>query len=129
MGVEQIVLIVHVLAALGIIGLILIQQGKGADAGASFGSGASQTVFGSGGSGNFLTKGTALLATVFFITSFGLAIFAKEKASIDVNTSLPSAEIIEAQVEGAQRAAVGDEVPVLDATDIPAVPGEEDIPQ
>ncbi|MFK8018434.1 MAG: preprotein translocase subunit SecG [Pseudomonadales bacterium] len=130
MGVEQIVLIVHVLAALGIIGLILIQQGKGADAGASFGSGASQTVFGSGGSGNFLTKGTALLATVFFITSFGLAIFAKEKASIDVNTSLPSAEIIEAQVEGAQRAAAaGDEVPVLDTTDIPAVPGEEDIPQ
>lgn len=136
MGLEQIVLIAHVLAALGIIALILIQQGKGADAGASFGSGASQTVFGSGGSGNFLTKSTALLATLFFCTSFGLAIFAKEKAGIDVNTALPSADAIEAQLEQAQQAIVADdEVPVLDAGDIPteAAVGEmatdDDIPK
>lgn len=78
---EQLILIVHVLAALGIVGLILLQQGKGADMGASFGSGASQTLFGSGGGGNVLTRGTAMLATLFFATSFGLAIVAKDKAS------------------------------------------------
>lgn len=78
---EQLILIVHVLAALGIIGLILLQQGKGADMGASFGAGASQTLFGSGGGGNVLTRSTAMLAILFFATSFGLAVVAKDKAS------------------------------------------------
>ncbi|MFK7730869.1 MAG: preprotein translocase subunit SecG [Pseudomonadales bacterium] len=134
MGVEQIVLIVHVMAAIGIVALILIQQGKGADAGASFGSGASQTVFGSGGSGNFLTKSTAMLATLFFATSFALAIYAKDKANIDVDTGLPSAEAIEAQAEQAVESIVDDEVPVLDASDIPSsltddMPADSDIPE
>ena len=62
---EKIVLIVHMLVAFGIIGLILMQQGKGAEAGASFGGGASQTVFGSSGSGNFFSRATAILATIF----------------------------------------------------------------
>jgi preprotein translocase subunit SecG len=90
---EQLILIVHVLAALGIIGLILLQQGKGADMGASFGSGASQTLFGSGGGGNVLTRGTAMLATLFFATSFGLAIVAKDKAGQlgDVDVLAPAA--------------------------------------
>lgn len=73
---NQILLIVHVVVCLGIIGLVLIQHGKGADAGAAFGSGASGTVFGSGGSGSFLTRLTAVFATGFFITSLALAIFA-----------------------------------------------------
>lgn len=77
---EQLIIAVHVILAIGIIGFILIQRGKGADAGASFGSGASQTVFGSSGSGNFLSRTTAVLATGFFITSFALAYVAKEKA-------------------------------------------------
>ena len=55
------------------IGLVLLQQGKGAEAGASFGGGASQTIFGSSGSGNFMTRMTAIFATVFFLTSLGLA--------------------------------------------------------
>ncbi|MCV6615366.1 MAG: preprotein translocase subunit SecG [Cellvibrionaceae bacterium] len=80
---EKIILIVHMLTALGIIGLILLQQGKGAEAGASFGGGASQTVFGSSGSGNFFSRTTAILATVFFVTSFGLAVVAKQNASVD----------------------------------------------
>ena len=63
---ESIILIVHVLASVGVIGLILLQQGKGAETGASFGSGASQTVFGSQGSATFMSRTTALLATVFF---------------------------------------------------------------
>ena len=74
---EALVLVVHVLAAVAIIGLVLIQQGKGADAGASFGGGASQTVFGSQGGGSFFGKLTAVFALVFFITSFGLAFFCK----------------------------------------------------
>ena len=80
---EQIILIVHVLAGLAIIGLILVQQGKGADMGASFGSGASQTLFGSSGSGNALTRATAVLATLFFITSLSLAYVAKQRSGID----------------------------------------------
>ncbi|HET8883564.1 MAG TPA: preprotein translocase subunit SecG [Solimonas sp.] len=68
-----ILVIVQVLAAVALIGLILIQHGKGADAGAAFGSGASGTVFGSRGSANFLSRSTAWLATVFFIVSLALA--------------------------------------------------------
>ncbi|MDE1309182.1 preprotein translocase subunit SecG [Vibrio aestuarianus subsp. cardii] len=67
-----VLLVIYLLAALGIIGLVLIQQGKGADMGASFGAGASNTVFGAGGSGNFLTRMTAIFATVFFIFSLAL---------------------------------------------------------
>ncbi|OZT82396.1 preprotein translocase subunit SecG, partial [Vibrio sp. 03_296] len=62
----SVLLVIYLLAALGVIGLVLIQQGKGADMGASFGAGASNTVFGASGSGNFLTRTTAILATVFF---------------------------------------------------------------
>ena len=82
---ETVILIVHVLVALGLIGLIMLQQGKGADAGASFGGGASQTVFGSSGSGNFLSRTTAILATVFFVTSVTLAMLAKDKADALAN--------------------------------------------
>lgn len=67
-----VLLVIYLLAAVGIIGLVLIQQGKGADMGASFGAGASNTVFGAGGSGNFLTRMTALFATAFFVISLVL---------------------------------------------------------
>ena len=73
---ETILLSVHVLLGVAVIGLVLIQQGKGADAGASFGGGASQTVFGSAGSGSFLVKLTAGLSALFFITSLTLAVIA-----------------------------------------------------
>ena len=79
--IETLVLVVHVLAALAVIGLVLIQHGKGADMGSGFGSGASTTVFGSGGAGNFLTRTTTAVAIAFFLTSFGLAYFAKEKSA------------------------------------------------
>jgi preprotein translocase subunit SecG len=77
------ILVFHFIVAVSLIGLILLQQGKGAEAGASFGSGASQTVFGSGGSWNFFSKSTALLATVFFATSISLALIAKNSSVID----------------------------------------------
>ena len=88
---ENLILIVHVLLAVSVIALVLLQQGKGADMGASFGAGASQTVFGSGGSGNFMTRTTAVLATFFFVTSFALAIVAKDKSLIDANEGIPEA--------------------------------------
>ena len=74
-----VVLIVHVIAALGIIGLVLLQHGKGADMGAAFGSGSSGSLFGATGSANFLSRTTAVLATVFFLTSLGLAYLANER--------------------------------------------------
>ena len=78
---NQVILIVHVMAALGVVGLVLMQHGQGADAGASFGGGSSQTVFGSQGAGSFLTRATAVLATVFFITSLSLAYLSARQAS------------------------------------------------
>ena len=77
---ETAVVVIHLLMALGLIVLVLMQQGKGAEAGASFGSGASGTVFGSQGSATFLSRFTAILAAVFFATSLGLAYYAKDRA-------------------------------------------------
>ena len=76
---ETLLLVVHVVAALAIIGLVLLQHGKGADMGAAFGGGASGSVFGSTGSANFLSRATAILATVFFLTSMGLTWFYAHK--------------------------------------------------
>lgn len=78
---QTILLLIHVLIAIAVVGLVLLQHGKGADAGAAFGSGASQTVFGSQGSGSFLTRVTAILATVFFVTSLMLAYLSTEQVS------------------------------------------------
>jgi preprotein translocase subunit SecG len=76
---ETLVLVIHVLAALALVGLILLQHGKGADVGAAFGSGASGSLFGSSGSANFLSRTTAVLAIVFFVTSLGLTYFSTRK--------------------------------------------------
>jgi preprotein translocase subunit SecG len=116
---ETIVIVVHLLVALGIIGLILMQQGKGAEAGASFGGGASQTVFGSQGGSNFFAKATAILAFVFFATSFSLAIIAKEKTSINVVDGIPA--IVE-------QAAVESEIPVVPAQETTEKTLESELP-
>jgi preprotein translocase subunit SecG len=76
---EIALLVLHVIAALGIVGLVLLQHGKGADVGAAFGSGASGSVFGAAGSANFLSRATAVLALVFFLTSLGLTYFSVRK--------------------------------------------------
>jgi preprotein translocase subunit SecG len=73
---HTVLLIIHVLLAVSLIVLVLIQHGKGADAGAAFGSGASATVFGARGSSSFLTRATGILATLFFVTSLSLAYLA-----------------------------------------------------
>ena len=99
---QTLIVVIHVIVAIVIVGLVLLQQGKGADAGASFGAGASQTVFGASGSGNFLVKATTFAATIFFITSLSLAIFARNERSIDNNVGLPvlNQEILEENASG-----------------------------
>lgn len=118
---EKLVLIIHSLAALAIIGLILLQQGKGAAAGASFGGGASQTVFGSEGSGNFFTRATWIIATVFFCTSFGLAIIAKNHSKVATQgLVVPAAQ--QQEVPAASDVSTS-EVPAA-TSDIPAAQSE-----
>jgi preprotein translocase subunit SecG len=84
---ESLIIVVHVLSAVAITGLVLIQHGKGADMGASFGSGASQTIFGSVGTGNALTKSTTWMAVLFFITSLTLAVMARQQADQTIEGS------------------------------------------
>ena len=72
-------LVVHIAVALGVIGLVLVQHGKGADMGAAFGSGASGSLFGATGSANFLSRSTAALAAIFFVTSLALAYIQSNK--------------------------------------------------
>lgn len=76
----QIILIFHVLIAIGLVALVLLQHGKGADAGAAFGSGASSTVFGARGAASFLSRMTGILAAGFFLTSLTLAVLAARDA-------------------------------------------------
>jgi preprotein translocase subunit SecG len=123
---ESVVVVLHLLAALGVVVLVLLQQGKGADAGASFGAGASATVFGSQGSSTFLSRFTAILAAVFFASSLGLGYFAKEKAAALGSQGLPSPAVLEVP----QEQPVVSDVPVLesqtkaagDSADVPAAP-------
>ena len=77
---ETLILVLHVAAALCVIGLVLLQHGKGADMGAAFGSGSAGSLFGSSGSANFLSRTTAVIAAVFFLTSLGLTYVASHKA-------------------------------------------------
>ncbi|MEO8718259.1 MAG: preprotein translocase subunit SecG [Burkholderiales bacterium] len=80
------IVVAHVLIALSIIGLVLLQHGKGADMGSGFGGGASSSLFGATGSANFLSRATAVLATIFFLTSLGLAYLASEKPRAAAST-------------------------------------------
>ena len=72
---EPVILVVHLIIAAAVCGFVLMQHGKGADMGAAFGSGASGSLFGAVGSANFLSRTTAILATIFFLTSIGLTFF------------------------------------------------------
>ncbi len=103
---ELVVWILHVLVAVGIVALVLLQHGKGADMGAAFGSGASGSLFGAAGSANFLSRTTAILATMFFLTSLGLTYLAKQKAQSARVLPLP------AQTSTPQQPAEGGRQPV-----------------
>ncbi len=118
---ETILLVVHVFLSLTIIGLVLLQRGKGADAGAALGGGgASGTVFGAAGAANFLSRSTAILATGFFISSLTLAYLAsKHEAPASVTESVVSESVIQQAPADAV-----DEIPV----DVPVVESASDVP-
>ena len=122
---QTIIVVVHVITAIAIVGLVLLQQGKGADAGASFGAGASQTVFGSSGSGNFLVRATTVAAVIFFVTSLSLAIFARNNSGAGSTTGLPVVdpqlleETVSAQSDVPE---LEEEPPVSNQSDLPSLP-------
>jgi len=122
---QTLVVVVHVITAIVIVGLVLLQQGKGADAGASFGAGASQTVFGSSGSGNFLVRATTVAAVIFFVTSLSLAIFASNNAGVGSTIGLPvvDQELLEETISQQSDApALEEEQPVSSQSDVPSLP-------
>lgn len=123
---ETFILVVHILIALVIIGLIMLQQGKGAEMGASFGSGSSQTVFGAVGTGNFFSRLTAILVFVFFITSVSLAVIAKNKSKIDSHFLAPATETQPAAADALEQPAVAQ--PAAATPEAPAATDAEQKP-
>ena len=116
----QIVIVIHILLGIGIIGLVLMQQGKGADAGAAFGGGASGSVFGAQGAASFLSRTTAIFATMFFITSLGLAFlsgYQGKKSDIILDT--PAVKEQSSDVPLSQN--TGNDVPVAKLPEAPAI--------
>jgi preprotein translocase subunit SecG len=120
---QPLAVVVHVLLAFGIIALVLLQRGRGADAGAGFGAGASGTVFGARGSASFLSRTTAVLATLFFLSSLGLSYLFSHGA---VPTSVMDRVATEQAEAGAGTAATG--TPEVPATDVPAAPPAANVP-
>lgn len=113
----QVIIVVHVLLGLGVIGLVLMQQGKGADAGAAFGSGSSGSVFGAQGAASFLSRATAILATLFFTTSLGLAVLSGQQGK---TFDLMSAPEVEEDTSG-----IPDVNGSIDMNSIPSAPKSE----
>ncbi|MDP2056581.1 MAG: preprotein translocase subunit SecG [Thiobacillus sp.] len=114
---ETLFWVVHVIVAIMVIALVLLQHGKGADMGAAFGSGSSGSLFGATGSANFLSRSTAIMATLFFLTSMGLAYFGLQqhkpvsvldRAAVPATTSQPVAP---AQVPGQNSGSKAGDIP------------------
>jgi len=112
------ILVLQMLSAVGMIGLILVQHGKGADMGAAFGSGSSGSLFGASGSANFLSRTTAVLATVFFVCTLGLAYF----GNIRTSSSGASGSVLEGAASTAPAAAAS--VPVAPASGAALIPSK-----
>ena len=119
------VLIIHTLIALSIIGLVLLQRGKGADAGAAFGAGASGTVFGARGSGSFFSRATAILAATFFATSLTLAFMSSQRGTAP-ESLLESVPAAEAEQTLPEAAPADEETPVALPELEDTVPAEDD---
>lgn len=139
--IQTIALVVHVFLAIGVIGLVLIQHGKGAEAGAAFGAGASATVFGSKGSGSFLTRLTTMFALAFFCTSMLLFFLASQRSgssnsgigSVIDDVDVPTQQIESEQTDTPATDSIDSDVPAAPAAsddsaapsdDVPAVPAE-----
>jgi preprotein translocase subunit SecG len=127
----QVIIVVHVLLGLGVVGLVLMQQGKGADAGAAFGTGSSGSVFGAQGAASFLSRATAILATLFFMTSLGLAVLNGKQGAVHdlMNTPKVEQDTLGIPDVGGAKGAVG-VMPVPDqkAEEIPVASPESETP-
>lgn len=115
----QVLLVIHACVAAALIGLVLIQHGRGADMGAAFGGGASQTLFGSTGSANFLSHSTAILATVFFATSLGLSYIATHQNKAQNTVYVPQV------IETGKSATPEGEKANTEESDVPEVGGDK----
>ncbi|OAH99966.1 preprotein translocase subunit SecG [Methylomonas methanica] len=124
----QIIIIIHIFLGIGIVGLVLMQQGKGADAGATFGGGASGSVFGAQGSASFLSRTTAIFATLFFITSLGLAVLSgyQGKKTDVILDSTPAAEPVKSDVPLTQGMPADGSLPIQDLT-LPEAPAIKEV--
>ncbi len=118
--IQKVVLIAHTLIALLIIVLVLLQRGKGADAGAAFGAGASGTVFGARGSSSFFSRATAVCATLFFVSSLTLA-YLSSQGSAQPSSLLEDAPVVEVEPEAVPE--LSEEMPV---SDLPSLEPTED---
>lgn len=121
-----ILVVLHVLVSIALIGLVLIQHGKGADAGAAFGSGASGTVFGARGSANFLTRVTAWLAAAFFVLSLALAYIVHGRSNSESVVEGLTAPATETAVPAVQLPK--ESTAPADAGAVPAAPAAESAP-
>lgn len=123
---SSVILAVQMLAALGMIGLILMQHGKGADMGASFGSGSSGSLFGASGSANFLSRSTAALATVFFVATLALAYLSNVRPV--TSGSVLDGAAVTAPAQSVPAAATGADTSVPAATTAAGAEGAAQIP-
>jgi preprotein translocase subunit SecG len=125
---QSVMLAVHVLTAVALVVLVLLQQGKGADMGAAFGTGSAGSVFGAAGSANFLSRSTAIAATVFFVTSVALTYYGSRAPSVSEGimqgVTTPAKADEPAKKEGAEK----DAAPAT-VTPVPAAPAKQDVPK
>jgi preprotein translocase subunit SecG len=119
---ETVLVAVHVLVAAALVGLVLLQHGKGADMGAAFGSGSSGSLFGAAGSANFLSRTTAVLATVFFLSSLGLTYFGATRSG---PTDIMKQGVTETAPPPAAKETKASDVPQGAAPTTPAAPPKE----
>ena len=123
---QIVIIVLHVLACIGLIMIVLLQRGKGADLGAAFG-GSSQTVFGSQGAGGFLTKMTTGVAVLFMLTSLGLAYMSSNRVQATVMGGAEPERQVEAPAPVDEPVAADAETPVAETTEPAEVPAAEDI--
>ncbi|WP_036168654.1 preprotein translocase subunit SecG [Massilia sp. 9096] len=125
----NLIVVVQVVSALAIIGLVLVQHGKGADMGAAFGSGASGSLFGASGSSNFLSKSTAVAAAVFFASTLGLAYFGTSRPHASVGGGVMDRVTVPAAKGPAlPSSGAGSAVPTAPVQSAPVAPVPQDVP-
>ncbi|MBU3023020.1 preprotein translocase subunit SecG [Aestuariibacter sp. A3R04] len=123
----EVLLVAYLIVALMLIGFVLIQQGKGANMGASFGGGGSNTVFGSSGSGNFMTKTTSVLATLFFVLSLFLGNITANTEKAEDGWDDLSAPVVEDSIPVVTESEVNSsDVPSVEVEDVPVTDNQTD---